>query len=154
MTLMRIATHNGLGRTRGFSLLEVLVSLAILMAGVVAILFLFPNTLRAGSEAALHTEAALLAQMKAEEIRRDDDSYTSGTLVTAIAAMAQPTAPIRFPQQPNLTYSFSGRSLLYPENSTEYPVTLWAPGVARVIVRYAPEYRQNQGVVHELRFSN
>jgi prepilin-type N-terminal cleavage/methylation domain-containing protein len=152
---MRTTTHTGRKPgSRGFSLLEILVSLAILLAGVVTILFLFPNTLRAGSQAALRTEAALLAQMKAEEVRRDDDAYSSGTLVTAIAALTDPTAPIPFPQQPNLTYSFSGKSLLYPENSTEFPVMLWAPGVARVIVRYAPEYRQSQDVVHELRFSN
>lgn len=142
------------GRSRGFSLLEILVSLAILLAGVVTVLFLFPNTLRAGSQAALRSEAALLAQMKAEEIRRDDDAYSSGTLVTAIANRTEPTDTIPFPQQPNLTYSFSGKSLLYPENSTEISAALWAPGVARVIVRYAPQYRQSQDVVHELRFSN
>lgn len=136
----------------GYTLLEVLVSLAVLMAGVLAILFLLPTTMRAGADAGFLTEAALLAQMKAEEIRRDDDAFTSGTMVTAIAAMTDPTPPVPFPQNPRLSYSFSGQSLLHTTNDPADPRD--DPNVARVIVRYSASYRSSQDVVYELRFSN
>src|SRR4051794_1011669 len=96
---------------RGFTLIEVLVSLTILLVGVIAILFLFPTTLDAARKAEYRTKAAFLAQLKAEEIRRDDD--TSHTLVQAIESMNAPSAALAFAQEPDLAYQFSGRSILY-----------------------------------------
>jgi prepilin-type N-terminal cleavage/methylation domain-containing protein len=132
----------------GYSLLEVLVALAILLAGVVAIVQYFPRTLSASAEAAFVSEASMFAQMKSEEIRRDDD--TSGTLVAAIAARTTPTDPIPFTQEPNLTYSFSGVSLIDPVDDPGDSRD--DTGVARVIIRYAPDYKPTQEVVYELRF--
>lgn len=134
-------------RRRGFSLLEVLIGLAILLAGLLGVMAVFPYTLRSQREAEALSLAAPLAQMKAEEIRRDDDR--TGRLVREIKRLEQPTPPIVFPNEPRLTYSFSGRSLLYP-NAGGDPRGL--PNVARVIVRYAPDYRPSQDVLYELRF--
>ncbi len=134
-------------RARGFSLLEVLVALAILTAGVLAIAAVYPKTLQAGNESQILTEAAALAQMKAEEIRRDNDR--DGRLLDAIKALDNPTEPVRFPREPRLTYSFSNRSLLYAADASDPRA---APGVPRVIIRYAADYRQSQDVVYELRF--
>jgi prepilin-type N-terminal cleavage/methylation domain-containing protein len=135
--------------TRGFSLLEVLVSLTILMVGILAIVFFFSQPLEAARNAEYRTKAALYAQMKAEEIRRDDD--TSNTLIRAIESLTVPTAPITFPQDPNLAYQFSGRTIQYPGVSPNGD-----PGVARVIIRYSAEYRQSantdKDVLYELRF--
>jgi prepilin-type N-terminal cleavage/methylation domain-containing protein len=134
-------------RRGGFSLLEVLVSLAILVSGVIAIVYLFPGTLRGSAEAALLTEAALLGQGKVEEIRRDDT--TTGTLKALIAASTVETAPVAFPQESRLTYSFNGQSAMY--DPTADPVR-GAPNVARVIIRYAASYRASKDPVYELRF--
>jgi prepilin-type N-terminal cleavage/methylation domain-containing protein len=137
---------------RGYSLIEVLVSLAILLGGVVAIIFLIPNALKASSDAAFLTEATLLAQMKAEEIRRDDDAYSSGTLMRTISMRTTETTPVPFPQNPNLAYSFIGNTVMYSSVPTGDP--RGEAGVPRVIVRYANSYRSSQEVVYELRFGN
>lgn len=132
---------------RGFTLLEVLVSLAILLVGIVPIVFLLPNTLRARQEAALETHAAVLAQQKAEEIRRDDDLGAS--LTAAIAARATPTQPIVFAHVPELAYAFSGRSLLYTDSPRG------DPGVPRVLIVKSEAIASGirpKDVVHELRF--
>lgn len=133
---------------RGFSLIEVLVGLGILLAGLVAIAAVFPTTLQATRDAELLTRAAALAQEKAEEIRRDNDR--EGRLIAEIRSRTTPTAPLVFSSEPRLEYSFCGRSLLYPESAADPRSTA---GIARVIVRYAPAYRPAQEVVYELRFN-
>jgi type II secretory pathway pseudopilin PulG len=138
-----------ISRERGFSLLEAIVALTILLAGILAIIMFFPETLVSARQAEMRTKATVLAQMKAEEIRRDDD--TSNTLVNAIKALPVPTAPITFAQDRDLAYQFSGQSLLY---SGETPAG--DPNIARVIIRYSPEFRTspnpNKDVLYELRF--
>lgn len=145
----RIQIFSVNNRSRGFSLLEAIVSLSILLVGIVMILLLFPGFLVSAREAELETKAVMLAQMKAEEIRRDDD--TSGTLINAIRLLPAPTGPVTFAQEPDLAYQFSGTSLLYEGTTPDGD-----PGVARVIVRYAPEFREsispNRDILYELRF--
>lgn len=135
--------------TRGLTLIEVMISLAILLVGVLAVVYFFPQTLQSAARAEYRTKAAVLAQMKAEEIRRDDD--TTHTLIHAIEQMQVPSTPVTFSQEPNLAYQFSGRTILY-----EGETPAGDPGVARVIVRYSPEYRvsnnPNKDVLYELRF--
>ncbi len=134
---------------RGVTLLEAIVSLSILLIGIVMILMLFPTFLVSARDAEMESKAVMLAQMKAEEIRRDDD--TSGTLVNAIRNLPAPTAPVEFAQEPDLAYQFSGTSILYEGETPDGD-----PGVARVIVRYAPSFRlspsPNKDVLFELRF--
>lgn len=136
-------------QNRGVTLLEAIVALSILLVGIVMILMLFPRFLVSARDAELESKAVMLAQMKAEEIRRDDD--TSGTLVNAIRNLTAPTAPVEFPQEPDLAYQFSGTSILY-----EGQTPSGDPGVARVIIRYAPSFRQStspsKDVLFELRF--
>lgn len=134
---------------RGFSLIEVVVSFAILTAGLLSVLAVFPMTLRGQSKAELLTIAASLAQMKAEEIRRDDS--VDGDLVQAIIDLNAETEPIVCPGEQRLTYSFWGRSLRYQGLENDPRAT---EGVARVIIRLAPDYNSEQDVVYELRFSN
>src|SRR5687767_5793332 len=57
----------------GFTLIEVVVALGILLAGLIAIASIFPATLQAGRQSELLTRAVGLAEQKAEEIRRDND---------------------------------------------------------------------------------
>lgn len=139
-------------RAGGFTLIEVLVGLAILVAGILAVAAVFPYTFKAQREAEVLTIGVSLAQMKAEEIRRDDSR--DGKLVQAIRQMSEPSAPLVFPHEPRLSYSFCGKSLLYQANSNEPGDQRGASGVARVIIRYAPNYRPSQDVVYELRFTN
>lgn len=138
-----------LSRFRAFTLLEAIVSLSILLVGIVMIIVLFPRFLISAREAELESKAVMLAQMKAEEIRRDDD--TSGTLINAIRNLPAPTAPLTFTQDPELAYQFSGTSILY-----EGETPAGDPGVARVIIRYSPEFREsaspNKDILYELRF--
>jgi len=136
-------------RLRAFTLLEAIVSLSILLVGIVMIIVLFPRFLISAREAELESKAVMLAQMKAEEIRRDDD--TSGTLINTIRNLPAPTAPLTFTQESDLAYQFSGTSILY-----EGETPAGDPGVARVIIRYSPEFRisasPNKDILYELRF--
>jgi len=130
-------------RSLAFSLLEVLVSMAVLLTGIVVILSFLPAVLQQNQRTADLSVAAYLAQQKAEEIRRDDTS--SGQLIEEIRALSTPTAPIVFPLNPRFAYQFSGVSLITPTNQV---------GVARVIVSYAPGQQSRGGVLYELRFGN
>ncbi len=133
-------------RNKGFSLVEALIALAILLAGVIALVRFFPMLFESSSRVVLETRAAMLAQSKAQELLRDDD--TSFTLARTIANLSTPTAPMPFPEEPALSYCFSGKSLIYPESD---PVN-GAPQVARVVVRYSASYRPSQDVIYELQF--
>ena len=144
MTATVLRSHR---RARGFTLLEVLVSLTFLLVGIVPIVFLLPNTLRGRQEAQLEAQAAMLAQQKAEEIRRDND--LAGSLTAAIAARQTPTQPIVFPHAPDLAYAFSGRSLLYADSPRG------DPGIPRVIIVKSSAIGAGvrpKDVVYELRF--
>ena len=140
----------------GFSLLEVLVSIAILLVGLVMIIYFFPQMLRSTQDAEYHTKAALLAQLKAEEIQRDDDITSS--LVTAISELREPTRPITFSQEPDLSYSFASQTILYPGQSPEGD-----PDVPRVIISRTRSLQTGpavgqviapKDVLYELRFGS
>lgn len=140
---------------RGLTLVEVLVGLAILTAGMLALATIIPSTLKSHDRAELLTVAAMLAQTKAEEIRRDDSLTQS--LQNEIRNLRTPTTPIKFIQEPRLTYSFSGSSLQYallndPSLSNELIDPRARDGIARVIIRYAEDFSPDQEVLYELRF--
>ncbi len=132
---------------RGFSLVEVLVSMAILLAGLLAILNFFPQSFRANANAAIRAEASLLAQTRAEEIRRDWSQ--TEPLLTTIRTLTAPTAPVTFPEDTRLAWSYCGVSLLEPIDTPGNPADDY--GVARVIIRYAASFRPSEDVVYELR---
>lgn len=125
-------------------MVEVIVALAVLLIGVVGVLQFFPPSLRASSEAALRGKAALLAQQKAEELRRDatNSGFAVPDAVDQILALGAPTEPIAFPEDDRLVYQFYNRSLLYDPSGPDDPST---PDddfpAARVIVRYNHEFR-------------
>lgn len=131
---------------RGYSLVEVIVAVAIFAIGVIGILQFFPQSLRVSSEAALRGQAALIAQQKAEEIRRDDNQ--AGDLVEAISFLEEPTDPIPYPFDDRLTYQFHSRPIL----TDDPPPLPGTQGVPHVIVRYNPEFRPPGDVLFELRF--
>lgn len=141
-------SRSPLRRHRGFSLLEALIALAILLIGLVALVRFFPPTMRASNDAVMKSRAALLAQAKMEELRRDADRQAS--LIGAISRLDTPTPALRFSEDERLVYQFCGRSVL---DSTD---TIGLPGdndrTPRIIVRYAPEYDERQTVIFELRF--
>jgi type II secretory pathway pseudopilin PulG len=132
----------------GYSLLEVLISLFILMFGILGILAYFPSALRANDRAILLSEAVLLAQRKAEEIRRDDTVQRK--LIRQIRDLTEPTAPVVYDRNPTLAYRFCGVSLLDPVDDPGDPRD--DRGVARVIVEYAPGHRRAGTILYELRF--
>jgi type II secretory pathway pseudopilin PulG len=135
-------------RRRGLSLLEVLVALGILTAGLLVVLAIFPYTLQAQRDAELLTKAAALAQMKVEEIRRNDS--LNGTMISAIRSLAEPSEPVAFQNEPRLAYQFCGRSVIYTATGDGTDPRA-QNGVARVIVRYASSFRPSQDVIYELR---
>jgi len=134
---------------RAFTLLEVLVGLGILTAGLLAIIAVFPYTLRSQRDAELLSIAASLAQMKAEQVRRD--SRPNGQLMRAIRSLTAPTTPITFPDERRLTYSFSGRTIMFANIGDPADLRA-APNIPRVLIRYSPSYRPSQDVIYELRF--
>ena len=77
--------------SKAFSLVEVLVSLAILLAGIVTIINVFPMTLKASNDAVYLSKAVVLAQQKAEEMRRDnlDPQYFVNTIKLKNAHITQ-----------------------------------------------------------------
>lgn len=133
---------------RAYSFLEILISLVIFLAGILAILNFFPVSVRAAARAEHLTVATLLAQQKAEEIRRDNDA--AGLMIDGIRTRTDPTDPVVFPQDDRFTYSLSGRSLLDSADDADNPADDFF--VPRVIVRYNPTYRPSAEVVYELRF--
>ena len=140
---------------RGITLLEVLVGLGIMMAGLLAIATVIPSTLQAHNEAEILTQAAMLAQGKVAEIRRDDSATKQ--LKNQIRSMTTPSQPIPFIYEPRLTYSFSGVSIMYadmvtPTMTLEQIDPRARPGIPRVLIRYAPEFRPTQDVIYELLF--
>jgi prepilin-type N-terminal cleavage/methylation domain-containing protein len=117
-----IRSHQG--DQRGFTLIEVIVAVLVLAVGISAIVAVFPTSLRAARDAEDITRATLLAQRKAEEIRRDDDRTQN--LIRSIASLATPTLPIVFPEDPSLAYAFSGSTIKYqgetgPEADSNVP---------------------------------
>lgn len=130
----------------GFTLIEVLIGMTVLTTGVLVIMAVFPYTLQGQRKAELLNIGAGLAQMKVEEIRRDDS--VDGALLEQIRQLDQPTDPIRFLDEPRLTYAFSGESLLYedpadPRSQSDVP---------RVIIQYDENFNPDQDVIYELRF--
>ncbi len=131
-------------------MVEVLVSMAILLAGIVSIINLYPLSLKSNNRAITLSKAVVLAQLKAEEIRRD--SVGTIDLVAEIERLTTPTAPKPFPQETTLTYSFCGVSLIDPDDDPDDPRD--DPGVARVIVRYNRSFKPTEDIIYELRFGN
>lgn len=133
---------------KGFTLLEVLISLAILLAGIVAVLSFFPMSLKTNRDAELLSQAAVLAQLKAEEIRRD--LKTNGDLLNQIKTLTTPTEPMQFAQNTKLAYCFCGVSLIDPNDDPNDPADDY--GVARIIIKLDKSYDPGQKVIYELRF--
>ncbi len=146
-TTRQITDH---GPNKGISLIEVLVGLAILMAGLLTVAAAFPRIIAAQHDAELLTMAAALAQMKSEEIRRDNDR--SGVYLDRIRNLTEPTVPVTFPHEPRLSYSLSGVSVLHTGDADPADPRAM-PGVARVIIRLAPTFDPDQDVIYELRFN-
>lgn len=137
------------GGGEAFTLLEVLLGLSILTAGILAVLALVPWTLRANERAELRTLAASLGMMKIAEIRRDNPTTGSvATLIGEIQDLTTPTDPITFPFEPRLAYRFSGETILYTGVNDERS----SSGVARVIIQESPDFRPNPIILEEFRF--
>jgi len=117
---------------RGLSLIEVTVAVLIFLFGIVALLNFFPFKVRSVADAADLTEAVLLAQMKAEEIRRDNAADSFFFLWLRGLTAPTPTAGIPFGQSNFLRYAFSGRSVLDPVDDAGVPEDDY--GVPRIIV--------------------
>ena len=56
-------------RTRGFSLIEIVVALGLLATGLIGVIRLFPVGLRASKRSEVVSKAALLAQQQLEELK-------------------------------------------------------------------------------------
>lgn len=143
--------HSSRPGRSGLSLLEVLVGLSILAAGILAILSVTPTIMRANERAELRTIGAALAYQKIEEVRRDNDA--GGKLINQIKNLTTPTAPVRFGADPRLSYRFSGVTLLYrnADGGPDDPRT--TPGVARVIIMESPGFRARPQILDEYRFN-
>jgi type II secretory pathway pseudopilin PulG len=135
---------------RGLSLVEVTVALAIFLFGVVALLKFFPLKVRTGIDATVLTEAVLLAEQKAEEIRRDNASTSAFFDYLRSLTTPEPPGGIPFAEKPDLYYAFDGRSVLDPVDDPGVPEDDY--GVPRIIILSPKFSRFPSGVVYELRF--
>jgi uncharacterized protein (TIGR02598 family) len=66
-------------RKNGFTLLEIVIALAILAIGLVGILSLFPVGFEASRRASMLTEATIHAQQKMEEFKQEGYDYLNTT---------------------------------------------------------------------------
>ncbi|MDX2176031.1 MAG: prepilin-type N-terminal cleavage/methylation domain-containing protein [Candidatus Sumerlaeia bacterium] len=133
---------------RGFTFTEVLVALLVFLIGIVGVWAVFPAALKSVRESSAKGRAILLAQQKVEEMRRD--ANLANSLINEISALPAPSTALPMPTDDSLTYSFSGESLQFPVPDASEPAS--TPGVPRVIVRYAPDFRDTEPVLYELRF--
>ncbi len=131
-----------------YTLVEVLVALVILLVGIVGIVKLFPVSLEGNRDAELRGAAASLAQMKAEELRRDADTFAR--VIDDIRNRATPTDPVVWTLDDRLAYSYSGVSTFSPGDDPADPSD--DPVVARVIVSMNPAFDPSARVIYELRF--
>ncbi len=136
------------GSQKGFTLIEVLVALVILLAGIISIVQLFPISLQANKNAELTGAAVLLAQQKVDEMRRDADALNN--IIVEIQGSTSPTDSVVWPEDDRLTYSYSGVSELSAIDTPSDPRDDFS--VARVIVRLAPDYDPEERVIYEMRF--
>lgn len=79
---------------RGFTLVEVLASLAILLIGILALVSLFPQGMKSAALAEDLSVATFLGQQKAEDIKRQEYLWSAGTTA----------GPSAFPLQPNFRW--------------------------------------------------
>lgn len=135
-------------RRRGFTLIEVLVALALLLAGIVTIVQLFPTSLKANADAALKGSSAVLTQQKVEELRRDAD--WAGDIIVEVQNLSAPTLPVAWPLDTRLTYSYNGESFFSDTDTPTDPTD--DADTARVAVRLNPEFDPRGTIVHEMRF--
>jgi len=137
-------------RNKGFTFLEILISMVVLLIGILALARLFPVTLRANKDGQDLITATFLAQQKIEELRRDNDDLTN-PLIDTIRALTTPQPPINraipFPQDLDFKYTFCGRSQIYkgPRNDPNNPDD--DPNVPRIIIVY-----NNEKKIFEMRF--
>ncbi len=134
--------------SRGYTLVEVLVALVVLLAGIVGIIQLFPVSLEGNREAELRGAAASLAQLKADELRRDSDNFAR--VIDDIRGRTTPTDPVVWHLDDRLAYSYSGLSTFSPGDDPADPSD--DPGVARIIVSLNPTFDPSARVLYELRF--
>ena len=84
-------------QSQGFTLVEILASLAILLIGLVGVMTLFPQGIKSARITQELTIATLLAQQKAEDLKRQQDLYTTTTTY----------GPFSFPVEPGYQWKAS-----------------------------------------------
>lgn len=121
--------------------------MTILATGIVAIVSFFPMSLRQNHLAIDKSIAAYLAQMKAEELRRDNNA--GGALIDEIKEMRVETPRATFPIDKRFAYSFTGLSIPDPADPGN-PASNHQ--VALIVVRYSRDYRATEDFLYRLAF--
>jgi prepilin-type N-terminal cleavage/methylation domain-containing protein len=112
---------------RGFTLIEIIISLAILAIGIVGILSLFPVGFDSARRSIDIAQATLLAQQKLAEIRKDGFPATGATGPTPFTSdpyysWTQVTTDVRanYLRRVDLTVGWNYRGRNYQETFTTY----------------------------------
>jgi len=69
MSQCKVVLDADMNNKKGFSLLELIIAIAVLAIGLVGVLQIFPIGLRASQRAGMMTKAAILAQNKIEDVK-------------------------------------------------------------------------------------
>lgn len=116
-----------LHRRNGFTLIEIIISLSILVVGLVALLALFISSFDVAMKAANLTEATIYAQQKMEEVKKAGYDLTlAGTTTGSFnptyswTLVVTNEAPTGYLRKASLTVSWTYRGKTFNENFIYY----------------------------------
>ena len=91
-----MAVRNPFGRSRGFTIVEVLAALLVMAVGIIGIAALYSDQVQTNPEAQLHREAAELADRIADRMRETKEGHAG--FATTIGVLCDQQSKLVLPQ--------------------------------------------------------
>ncbi len=89
----------------GFTLVEIMIAMTILVVGLIGVLALFPVGMSAAKRAGDISQASILAQLQLEQIKEARDSYLSPDVYPSLGSTSPPPQPEQiFSEHPNFSW--------------------------------------------------
>ena len=98
-----MAVRNPFGRSRGFTIAEVLAALLVMAVGIIGIAALYSDQVQTNPEAQLHREAAELADRIADRMRETKEGHAG--FATTIGVLCDQQSKLVLPQDIAVSWS-------------------------------------------------